>query len=135
MPSRFCILLLITILAVPDAPRARAQDAPLRFDVQHRRLELEWYAPTIVRITVSPDSTIIPAPSLSVTAEPVHVESSATGKGDTLVVSTRGMTVRINRLSGELRFYGSEGGLFLAAQGPGAETFVPATGEGGYRIA
>ena len=135
MPTRFCFLILSSLLLVPDAPRTCAQGSPFRFDVQHHRIELQLYAPHIIRIRVSPASTIPTAPSLSVIAVPAHVESAATEKGDTLVISTREMTVRINRMNGELRFSDKSGALFLAAQGPGAETFVPATPDEGYHVA
>ena len=115
MPTRFCFLILSSLLLVPDAPRTCAQGSPYRFDVHRNRIELQLYAPHIIRIRVSPDSAIPAAPSLSVTAVPAHVESAATVKGDTLVISTREMTVRINRLNGDLRFSDRSGAVFLAA--------------------
>lgn len=135
MPSRFFILIPLSLLLVLDAARASAQDTPYRFEVQHHRMELQWYAPHIIRIRVSPDTTIPPVASLSVIALPQHVESAATQRGDTLVISTREMNVLVNRRNGELRFSDKKGALFLAAQGPGAGTFAPATPDEGYHIA
>ncbi|HEX7572495.1 MAG TPA: hypothetical protein VF514_05335, partial [Bacteroidota bacterium] len=84
MPSRFCTLLLISLLFYAD--RASAQETPYRIEVHHHRMELQLYAPHIIRIRVSPDTTIPTASSLSVTAVPAHVESAATEKGDTLIL-------------------------------------------------
>ena len=135
MSSRLSILILISLLLVPDAPPARAQKAPYRLDVQQHRMELQWYAPHIIRIRISPDSTITPLPSLSVIALPEHVEAAAAQRGDTLVISTREMNVRVNRRNGELVFSGKGGEPFLAAKGPGPETFVPGRPEEGFHVA
>ena len=79
MPTRFCFLILSSLLLVPDAPLACAQGSPFRFDVQHHRIELQLYAPHIIRIRVSPDSTIPTAPSLSVIAVPAVFVATSMG--------------------------------------------------------
>ncbi len=102
---------------------ASAQESPYRVDVQHQRMELQWYSPAIIRIRILPDSTLPAAASLSVTAVPLRVESHAVRSGDTLILSTRRMTVLLNTRDGGIRFTDKRGRLFLAAPGPGAGTF------------
>jgi len=134
MHSRVPLLVLFRIFLILGTVQMRAQDLPYRLDVDNRRIQMQFYAPGIIRVRISPDTTIPTGASLSVNAVPVHAEATAAREGDAFVISTGEMTVRINRLGGEIRFSDKKGKQFLAARGPGGDSFVRRTPEGGYHV-
>ncbi|HMK39358.1 MAG TPA: TIM-barrel domain-containing protein, partial [Bacteroidota bacterium] len=134
MPSRVPLLALFRLLFVLCAVQARAQESSYHMDADHRRIRLQLYAPGIIRVSISPDTAMPHGASLSVNALPVRAGATASRRGDTLVITTGEMTVRVNGPAGDIRFLDKKGKQFLAAGGPDGGSFVKRTPEEGYHV-
>jgi alpha-D-xyloside xylohydrolase len=131
----FRVLPVLSLLALPATVRAHPQnERSFRLDVHNNRMELAWYAPGILRVTVSPDSSIHAAQSLSVTAAPAHVRGAVKRGGESITLSSAAMSVRIDRKTGEITFYDGRGSAFLTAQGPGAGSFAKGPSGEAYSV-
>ena len=129
------LLPLVSLLVLPAPGRAHPQEArPFRLDVNNNRMELTWYAPGILRVTVAPDSSFHTVPGLSVIAAPARVKSAVKTHGETTTLASPEMSVQVNRRTGEIIFCDGRGSPFLTAKEPGAGSFAKGASGEAYSI-
>lgn len=96
----------------------RRTDTGAAFSTPASDVEISFYTPTTARVVKTPAGSKWQKESLAVTASPSSTAlKSAKADGNTLRLSTEGMTVSADMLTGEIKFYDGKGNLLLAENG------------------
>jgi alpha-D-xyloside xylohydrolase len=127
---------LPAIVLLLSATMAFARQDTVQLNIQGSQLDIQWFAPGIVHIQISPPAAHRRRTSLSVIAIPQNVLFKTRESDGFVVVSTDQVVLTINKRDGMLKFFDSEGVLLLSANGLNAETFeaVPDNGEQAYHV-
>ena len=142
MLRRRWLLPLACAAGLITAPAARAQSAPVVIELTRpfptgpRAIRLEVLSERIVHVQASPSTTFPTRPSLIVVRKDwPAVKWSRRDIGDTVVISTARLTVRVNRRDGQVGFYDASGRPLLRDFGRAAKRLPAVTvmGEATHR--
>jgi alpha-D-xyloside xylohydrolase len=88
------------------------------------KVKIQFYTPSIVRVTKSPDNKEIAKTSLSVIATPLQTVVTTSSAGGVIIVKSNKLIVRLNTLTGEIR-YQTIAGEALLGEKPNGVSFTP----------
>ncbi len=103
---RFALILLLSvaIISLATAQDYQKTNLGLRTTVDAIDIEIQFYAPTIIRILKSPQGKPFSKESLSVIKSPEKVAFSVKQVGDVLHVQSRELAVKLNVKNGQVVF-------------------------------
>jgi alpha-D-xyloside xylohydrolase len=124
-------LLLLTLAAAASAPAQEYQrtDHGISATVKGKRIELQFFSPTIVRVLKSPTDTPAVKQSLAVIAQPQNVRFTVGTVSYALFIRTDSIQVALDLRNGMFVF-STSGGKTLLLENRSGSVFTPATDAG-----
>ncbi len=131
--SIICLSLCFTAAA------ARPGNGAYSVEAGGQRISVEFYSPTIVRVVKSdigaPSGILKEKKSYSVILRPQKIENlSVRESGDSVVLQSSGISVKLNRKTGEINFLSGDGALLLGDTGTSFEARADEANKGKWRI-
>lgn len=94
--------------------------------------EIQFYSPSIVRVTKAPGDTRVDRASLVVTMKPQAVKVTTTREGSETVYQSSALKIRVK--GGEVSFYSKDGTLLLRDSAPSFEQITSGIDKGHYKV-
>ncbi len=119
--------LVVLLLALPATALAQRtpQTAPIVVSTPVGLLNIAFPAPDVVHVTIAIDSfEVRPAPSLVVLPTKTQTHFTTRETPDSLILTTDGATVRVDRRTGALTFETANGTALLRAAAPAEDALV-----------
>jgi alpha-D-xyloside xylohydrolase len=108
------VLLFITINSFSKSQVYQKTALGLKSTIDSVYIEIQFYSPSIVRVTKSREGTKYKKESLSVVKKPQKVAFDITQDSDALAIKSERILVHLNVKSGEVSFFSFEGGPLLS---------------------
>ncbi len=122
--------LLICLLSFIFVQEIHAE-GKIRYQAGSCEVQVEFYAPGVVRITKTPIGKELTRNSLVVIAEPEEVKLKNKGKN---TVASSELTVSVDQITGNVTFRDSKGKALLREKGYGFEERIDGPDKGAYRV-
>lgn len=105
MKPKFIITAAILLAALTGS----AANDPLRFVTRGMDVEVQFFSPTTVHVRKAPVGTPDTLESLVVIKSPEVCDITRTVKGDSIILSSSDLIVKINKTNGSVDFFNTEG--------------------------
>jgi alpha-D-xyloside xylohydrolase len=130
-------LLLSLLMIVTCTSRAQSYqktELGLKANVHSTTIEIQVYAPSIVRILKSPEGKIYTKESLSVIKKPQKAAFTIKQDADLLSLKTENVKVDLNTKSGTITFLNTKNALLIGEKAPGTFTDFNDAGSKTYTV-
>ncbi len=125
MKKYYLIFIAVCITAIKtEAQDYDKTDNCLREEINNVDVEIKFYSPEIVRVLKSPSGIPFETKSFSAIKKPEKTEVSISEKGDEIVIASSALAAHLNRITGRITFFSSDGKLLLAEKDYGIQ-FTP----------
>lgn len=107
----------------------------IKTNIHSMDLELQFYSPAIVRVLRVPEGTALKKQSLSVIKDPEETRLTINQRGDTVILESQSLQVRLNLKTGKVSYFGPDRQQLLTEKDYGAQfTPVKDAGKSTYAV-
>lgn len=137
--NKKCYLLVLVIFAVISCTKPAYEKLDngiilkLKAKTENatRNLKIEFVSDKIVHVQATPSEQLSTEKSLMIVEkEPSKVPFELKDEGDVIVLSSTALLVKVNKLTGDIKYFDEKGNPVLAEKAEGGKTFTPVTIDG-----